>query len=107
MLPGPSVPPSLARLLAGLRDAGPDRPADGLRDAAGSWPVRVVVARPGAQVLLRRALVGRTARCAAGPAGGPAAAASRRRGDRHHRRHAVLPYWKEGVGGRLVPRRVG
>src|SRR6266540_831228 len=93
-------------LCVGVRDAGADRAADGVRDADRCWSVGVVVASPGAQVLLRRPLVTRRPRCAAGPVGGAVAAARRCRGERGHRRHPVHADREEGVGGRVVPRRL-
>src|SRR6266498_3093870 len=55
-------------LRVGVRDAGADRAADGVRDADRCWSVGVVVASPGAQVILRRPLVTRTSQRGAGPA---------------------------------------
>jgi len=99
--------PHVRRVLrAGLRVRGPDRAANGVRDACRGEAVAGVEPSSGAPVLLGRPLVARAAHCGACPAAGAPARVRRAGGEGRDRRHAVSPPRAEGARRVLVPRRV-
>ena len=94
-------------LRAGLRFSRPAREAHRLRDADGLRPVAAVAARPGALLLLPRPVERGRPRAGGGPPGGVAPGPAGRTGRRRGRRHPVQAQGEEGLGGGVVPRRIG